>query len=219
MQDFHTIAVRSPAILTDAYVAGTIIGRNTTEPNIITTTNNDQLVLLYDFTIGSLTSAEIKVEFANELYYSIAYDGQSANFTAGLTVTGGTSRAKAVIVSDTDAGATGTLIVKSVIPGPTGQYFIDNEALTDSSTGVAVVNGAMSPLTSNTADTCWYQEVVENYSSGNLAVTAVVHQLSASGRGRIAIPIKDRYIRISSKGTGTVDGSLLGIIVNIGTTA
>lgn len=67
---------------------------------------------------------------------SLAYDGQSANFTVGLTVTGGTSGATGVIATDTDAGTTGTLTLTGIVG-----TFVDNETLTDSSTGAAVVNG------------------------------------------------------------------------------
>lgn len=67
----------------------------------------------------------------------LAYDGQLGNFTVGLTVTGGTSGATGVIVVDTDAGATGTLQLHNVVG-----TFVDNEAITDTSTGSAVVNGA-----------------------------------------------------------------------------
>lgn len=67
------------------------------------------------------------------------YDGQTGNFTSGLTVTGGTSGATGVIVTDTDLGATGLLTLKSV-----SGLFEDDEALTDTSTGVAVVNGIVS---------------------------------------------------------------------------
>lgn len=72
----------------------------------------------------------------------LPYDGQSGNFTAGLIVTGGTSGATGTIHSDTDAGATGTLILTDVVG-----TFVDNEAITDSSTGAAVVNGSASALT------------------------------------------------------------------------
>lgn len=69
---------------------------------------------------------------------TLNFDAQSANFTVGLVVTGGTSGAKGTIVSQTDAGTTGTLVLnlRNAIA------FVDNEALTDSSTGAAVVNGA-----------------------------------------------------------------------------
>lgn len=66
------------------------------------------------------------------------YDGQTVNFTIGETVTGGTSGATGVVQIDTDAGATGTLVLSSV----TGT-FQDDEALTGSSTGVAVVDGVL----------------------------------------------------------------------------
>ena len=66
---------------------------------------------------------------------TLPYDGQSGNFTVGLTVTGGTSGATGVITADVDAGATGTLTLSNI----TGK-FSDNEAITDTSTGVAVVN-------------------------------------------------------------------------------
>lgn len=66
------------------------------------------------------------------------YDGQTVNFTLGETVTGGTSGATGVVEIDNDAGATGTL----VLSGATG-IFQNDEVLTGSSTGVAVVNGIL----------------------------------------------------------------------------
>ena len=66
------------------------------------------------------------------------YDGQSANFTIGETVTGGTSGATGVVEIDTDNGADGTLVISSV-----SGVFQNNEALTGSSTGVAVVDGVL----------------------------------------------------------------------------
>lgn len=68
---------------------------------------------------------------------SLPYDAQTVNFTLGLVVTGGTSGATGTILQDTDAGGTGTLILQGV----TG-FFEDDEALTDSGSGAAVVNSA-----------------------------------------------------------------------------
>lgn len=68
---------------------------------------------------------------------SIDYDAESAAFTVGETLTGGTSGATGVIVKVTDAGATGTLLLKTV----TGA-FIDNETITDGSGGSATADGA-----------------------------------------------------------------------------
>lgn len=66
------------------------------------------------------------------------YDGQTVNFTIGETVTGGTSGATGVVQIDNDTGVAGTLVLSSV----TG-VFQNDEALTGSSTGVAVVNGVL----------------------------------------------------------------------------
>jgi hypothetical protein len=70
---------------------------------------------------------------------SLDFDAQTANFTNGLVITGGTSGATATIISQTDVGATGTLVLDNI----TGT-FVDNEIITDSSTGSATVNGTMS---------------------------------------------------------------------------
>ncbi len=75
---------------------------------------------------------------------SLPYDGQSGNFTPGLVVTGGTSMATGLIAGDTDAGATGTLVLTGVVG-----TFVDNEAITDSSTGAAVVNGSLTAAAAN----------------------------------------------------------------------
>lgn len=74
------------------------------------------------------------------LTVTLAYDTQTANFTAGKTLTGGTSGATAVIVADTDGGATGTLTLKEI----TG-VFADNETITDNNgtPGSAAVNGTL----------------------------------------------------------------------------
>lgn len=66
------------------------------------------------------------------------YDGQTVNFTLGETVTGGTSGATGVVQIDTDNGADGTLVLSAV-----SGVFQNDEALTGSSTGVAVVDGVL----------------------------------------------------------------------------
>lgn len=83
-----------------------------------------------EFTIAQVTS-----------FGTLAYDAQSANFTVGLKVTGA-GGATGWIEADTDAGATGTLTLSNV----TG-VFVNNEALTDSGTGAAVVNGILTSKT------------------------------------------------------------------------
>ncbi len=69
---------------------------------------------------------------------TLLYDTQTANFAVGLTITGGTSGATAVIIADSDSGATGTLTVDNI----TG-IFVTGETITDSATGSADANGAL----------------------------------------------------------------------------
>lgn len=66
---------------------------------------------------------------------TVDYDAQTVNFTAGATLTGGTSGATALIISDADGGATGTLTL-GLISGT----FANNELITDSSGGSADAN-------------------------------------------------------------------------------
>lgn len=64
--------------------------------------------------------------------YMLPYDGQTVNFVVGGTVTGATSGATGVIVSDDDSGTSGTLHLKNL----TGT-FVDNETITGSTGGSA----------------------------------------------------------------------------------
>lgn len=77
-----------------------------------------------------------------EALNALAYDAQTANFTVGDTLTGGTSGATATIVKVVDAGATGTIWIRTVTGGP----FQDNEAITDGGGGAATVNGTITVL-------------------------------------------------------------------------
>ena len=55
--DYKVYGVRAAAVLTGSYVAGT---------DIADVYNYNQLVVEADFTLGSLTSAEIKVEYSQD---------------------------------------------------------------------------------------------------------------------------------------------------------
>lgn len=70
----------------------------------------------------------------------LAFDAQTANFTVGKILTGATSGATAVILEQTDAGATGTLTLGSI-----RGTFLDNEIITDNNgtPGSATVNGVL----------------------------------------------------------------------------
>ena len=69
---------------------------------------------------------------------TLNYDGQSTDFTVGLTVTGATSGATAIILEDSDSGATGTLTLGNI-----SGTFQDNEALSDPDGGDADANGTV----------------------------------------------------------------------------
>lgn len=77
----------------------------------------------------------MQYEYANPTH-TLAYDGQSSNFTVGSLLTGGTSGAKAGIISDSDSGATGTLTIH-LLSGT----FLNDEIITDADGGSATVNG------------------------------------------------------------------------------
>jgi len=210
--DYAKVPIRASLIPTTSYVAGNILDGGEGQTGGLL--NYNQLVLLAEVTKGSLTSAEIKVEFSDSKQWDLAYDGQSANFTVGATVTGATSKAFGVIVKDTDGGATGTLVIAGI-----KGTFQNNEELTDdnSTPGVAVVNDA-SGVNEDTAtsDNNWHQETFSAISGGTSTDSLGEHTVTASGKYRIAIPLKDRFVRVSSKGTGTVTNSLMAIDAIIG---
>ena len=72
-------------------------------------------------------------------YLDVIYDGGSVVFVVGLLVTGGSSGATGRVIS-IGAEASGTLVLDN-----TSGTFEDNEVITDSGTGAAVVNGVPSP--------------------------------------------------------------------------
>lgn len=75
MQDYSFYAVRAAAILTNAYVAGTVLSYVNANPAL-----RNQLNLLVDFTIGSLTSVSLKVEYSHDgtNYYQETFEAISA---------------------------------------------------------------------------------------------------------------------------------------------
>lgn len=63
----------------------------------------------------------------------------------------------------------------------------------------------------------WYQESYATVASGVETDVPLVHTFTDDGKFRIPIPIKDNYVRISVKGTGTVTGSSakIGAVVGV----
>jgi hypothetical protein len=110
-------------------VAGTVLGPTDTTGEF--PANMNQLIVLVKFTIGSLTSGQVKVEFS--------HDG-----------------------------------------------------------------------------TTYYQQTFTSISTGTSTASLGEYSFTASGNYRFEIPIKDNYIKISGKGTGTVTGSSMTIDAVIG---
>lgn len=97
LYNYLTVPVRSSAILTDSYVAGTIIS-NAHE--------YDQLIVRLKYTKGSLTSLEVKIEYSQ--------DGGTTYFQdTNMSVSGGTSTLSANEFTYT--GATGNIQIEKNI--------------------------------------------------------------------------------------------------------
>lgn len=75
---------------------------------------------------------------SGEALNAIDYDTETAAFTVGETLTGGTSGATATIIKVIDNGTTGTLWIGAVTGGP----FQDGETITDGEGGSATADGA-----------------------------------------------------------------------------
>lgn len=66
--------------------------------------------------------------------------------------------------------------------------------------------------------TDWYSETASSISSGTDTNAPLVHQVSATGNYRYSVPLKDAYVRVRVKGTGTVTSSssqidgMLGVV-------
>ena len=132
---------------------------------------------------------------------SLSYDAQSGDFTVGLTITGGTSGATAVIESDDDSGTTGTLSLSSI----TG-LFVNNETITDGSSGSATTNGVLANVITfrgrkNVPDLTVADLTTPTITSITNGTTAIV--INAGGLASMA----GKYIRITNTGVdNTGDG-------------
>lgn len=97
MSDYIIYPVRAAAILTNAYVAGTILAPKTdTGMQQANPSAYNQLVVYLAFTKGSLTSMELKVEFSHD---NVTYYQETAS-----AVSGGTSTDSVVIHTVTASG-------------------------------------------------------------------------------------------------------------------
>lgn len=78
VSNYSLFSVRAAAILTTSAVAGTVIGGTTESSNLF---YNNQLIILADFTIGSLTNVILTVEFSpdNSNWYAETYEDIAAS--------------------------------------------------------------------------------------------------------------------------------------------
>ena len=132
--------------LNGIYTAGT--GETANSVEIIVEASSDRVnwYRLLNESITDGTSTLTDREFTHvqsTTYGTLGYDAESVGFTAGLLVTGN-GGATGIIESDTEivADTSGTLLLSNV----TGT-FINDEALTDSGSGAAAVNGVLTSVT------------------------------------------------------------------------
>lgn len=88
--NYDFVNVRSAAILTGAFVAGNIIGSRSDSGYVMGNPSKyNQMVIYVDFTIGSLTDGQIKVEFShdNSTYYAEGFNSISAGVATESTAT------------------------------------------------------------------------------------------------------------------------------------
>lgn len=123
IMDFINRPVRAAAILTNAYVAGTVL-ENTQKSNVMT--------INFDFTIGSLTDAQIKVEVSTDgvNYYHL----QSDSISAGVNTLAG-------LVYKLTADATGSTTPLTINTKYIKVSAIGTGTVTDSSLAINVVLG------------------------------------------------------------------------------
>lgn len=96
--DSTRVVVRAAAILTTSYVAGIILGAARPWPR-----EYNQLELFVDFTLGSLTTAELKIEFS-------PYQGSSPTFYQETDET-------AAVSANVDTKAVNTVIHQFTLSG------------------------------------------------------------------------------------------------------
>ncbi|MDH3379724.1 MAG: cytochrome c3 family protein, partial [Gammaproteobacteria bacterium] len=77
----------------------------------------------------------------------LRYISPTANFTIGDTLTGDLSGATGIIRADNNSGSSGSLTLTDLVPGPTGDFFLDTELISDDTGADATVDGVLSSFT------------------------------------------------------------------------
>jgi len=125
-QDYAYKNIRSSAVLTNAYVASTVLSDKSPSIDVAEISLRNQLVLYIGLTLGNLADAEVKIEFS--------HDG-----------------------------------------------------------------------------TTYYQETFSAVGGVTSTESLGEHKFTGTGNYRLALPIKDRFIKVSAKGTGDVTNSLMAV--------
>lgn len=119
-------------------IAEFCIGRRALAPTIrVDLTPTLAIGKTYSVVVQKPDGTESTVSYECTTDRSLAYDGQSANFTPGDVLTGSISGATGTIVSVDDSGATGTIRLSNVVGA-----FVNNDALTDEHAGNGDATGA-----------------------------------------------------------------------------
>lgn len=124
--------------------------------------------------------------------YNLNYTSQTGNFTRSqfnpaqnggqVYVVGGTSSAEGFVVTDTDAGTTGTLRLSGVFPG-----FLNGEIITDGLGGSATVNGTATLAVDDELDgTCRWKYIgpgsaIKIRANGVVLRDVAIQAMSGSG--------------------------------------
>ena len=132
--------------LTGQYTAGAGETSNSIELMVESSSDGTNWFRILNEAVTNGTSTLTQREFTlvqATTYGTLGYDAESAPFTAGLKVTGA-GGATGYVETDTEivADTSGTLLLSNV----TGT-FVNDEAITDSGTGAATVNGILTSIT------------------------------------------------------------------------
>lgn len=144
--DIITTGSMSKMEILGIYTAGS--GETANSLEIIIESSDDRInwhrLLNESVSNGTSTLTQREFTIVQSLTYgTLGYDAESVGFTAGLQVTGA-GGATGYIETDTEivADTSGTLLLSNI----TG-VFVNDEALTDSGSGAATVNGILTSIT------------------------------------------------------------------------
>jgi hypothetical protein len=144
--------------------------------------------------------------------------GMFGEGTGGGSGAGGGSGTYASIPVRTSAVLTNGYVAGTVLGPATGLLNLQksNQLILYVDFTIGDLDDALIRVEFSSDGTDYYQETLSVLTVGIFGESVGEHKLVATGKYRITIPIMDKYIKVSSKGTGTVTNSLLGIKALIG---